>query len=169
MKNFQYFIFIFIYFSLTACGHKSDRHTPNPDAARLNDSAIRLTNYIGNRDSAEKAMKLLDKATEIDSNYFLGYYNKLFFLDQLKQYPKEMNIRHRSYNMLAEYKAVSLLMLGQQENGNVILNQAYQNESDSLQKEWIHLLMNKNKMEVVDLLSHPKQPEAKTAEAVRAD
>ena len=42
-----------------------------------------LVKFINNEDSSKKAISLLDKATAIDSNYFLGYYNKLMFLDQL--------------------------------------------------------------------------------------
>ena len=47
-----------------------------------------LVAYLENADSSLKAISLLDKATTIDSNYFLGYYNKLIFYYQLKQFDK---------------------------------------------------------------------------------
>lgn len=47
-----------------------------------------LVPFINNEDSARKAISLLDKATVIDSNYFLGHFNKLMFYNQLKQFDK---------------------------------------------------------------------------------
>ncbi|WP_147202350.1 hypothetical protein [Segetibacter aerophilus] len=47
-----------------------------------------LVAYIQIPDSSRKAISLLDKATTVDSNYFLGHYNKLIFYNQLKQYDK---------------------------------------------------------------------------------
>ena len=47
-----------------------------------------LVLFIDNPDSSKKAISLLDKATLIDSNYFLGYANKLMFYSQLKQFDK---------------------------------------------------------------------------------
>lgn len=47
-----------------------------------------LVAFINNPDSSKKAISLLDKATTIDSNYFLGHYNKLMFYNQLKQFDK---------------------------------------------------------------------------------
>jgi tetratricopeptide (TPR) repeat protein len=44
--------------------------------------------FIDNSDSSKKAIYLLDKATLIDSNYFIGYANKLMFYYQLKQFDK---------------------------------------------------------------------------------
>jgi tetratricopeptide (TPR) repeat protein len=75
-------------FSLIACGQKSDHQKINPYAVRLNDRAISLSPYLENRDSSSKAIALLDSATALDSNYFLGYYNKIMFYNQLKQYDK---------------------------------------------------------------------------------
>jgi tetratricopeptide (TPR) repeat protein len=162
----------------------------------------------------------LDSATQLDSNYFLGYYNKLIFLNQLKQYDKEiitinrlirlrpnandlyltggityekmgddissqdyfkkslsicdkvldtMNIHDRDYNMLAENKAVNLIMLVQRANGNFVLKQVYQSETDSLEKKWIHSLMNKSKSEIIEMISHPEKQEAKVSEAVESN
>lgn len=49
-----------------------------------------LVPYIDNADSSNKAISLLDKATEIDSSYFPGYLNKLMFYYQLKQFDKAL-------------------------------------------------------------------------------
>jgi tetratricopeptide (TPR) repeat protein len=93
---------IIIAFSLLACGKKTDRQKTNPVAVRLNDRAVGLYPYIDNIDSANKAIKLLDSATIIDSNYFQGYYNKLGFLNQHREYEKAIKtinilIRLRPY------------------------------------------------------------------------
>jgi tetratricopeptide (TPR) repeat protein len=81
-------ILIIASFSLSACAQKSNRHKIDPTAVKLNNMAIDLSLYISNTDSAIKAIKFLDSATAIDSNYFLGYYNMLMFLNQLRQYDK---------------------------------------------------------------------------------
>jgi len=61
----------------------------NPEAVKLNDSAIRITHfsYNGNSPKAlENGIALLDKAITIDSNYYIAYGNKLSFQTELKQY-----------------------------------------------------------------------------------
>jgi hypothetical protein len=47
---------------------------------------MKMVPFINNRDSAIKALALLDRATSIDTNYFLGYSNKIMFLSQLTMY-----------------------------------------------------------------------------------
>ena len=87
MIKFKLAIIIF-YFSLLACGQKSNRHTANPVAVRLNNRAMEAFPYIKNKDSADKIIILLDSATALDSNYFIGYYNKQMVLSQLKLYDR---------------------------------------------------------------------------------
>ena len=72
---------------LFSCGQSHQKHKPNPAAVRLNDQAIGLEAF-NNMDSLRKALALLDSATSLDSNYFLGYYNKLSVLNQLKDYDR---------------------------------------------------------------------------------
>ncbi len=72
-------------FSLSACDQKSNKAKIDPAAVKLNYLAMDLYVYQNN-DSTSKAIKFLDSATGIDSNYFLGYYDKLMFLNQLKHY-----------------------------------------------------------------------------------
>ena len=83
-------ILLFILIGLYSCGQNDTKHKVDPTAVRLNNNAMTLVKFIDNKDSSKKAITLLDKATAIDSNYFLGYYNKLMFLDQLKQHDKSV-------------------------------------------------------------------------------
>lgn len=81
---------IFALLFLSACAQRTSKPKFDPVVVRLNNMAINLSSYIQNSDSANKAINYLDSATIIDSNYFLGYYNKLIFLNQLKQYDKAL-------------------------------------------------------------------------------
>lgn len=47
---------------------------------------MEMVKYLNNADSSKKAIGLLDSATTLDTNYYLGYFNKLMFLNSLKQY-----------------------------------------------------------------------------------
>ncbi len=49
---------------------------------------MELVPYIEIPDSSKKAIVFLDQATKTDSNYFLGYYNKLMFYYQLQEFDK---------------------------------------------------------------------------------
>ena len=71
---------------LFSCGHKPKKYSMNKDAVELNNRAMKLVVFIDNADSSTKAIALLEQATTIDTNYFLGHYNKLMFLIQLKQF-----------------------------------------------------------------------------------
>ncbi len=85
MTNPKYItlLFLLIVFS---CRQDQKDEKPNPLAVRLNYEAMKMTPFISNSDSTNKAISLLNKATLIDSNYFLGYYNKLIFYSELKQF-----------------------------------------------------------------------------------
>lgn len=82
------FIITFLAVALYSCGQKTAKYKVTPASVQLNNQAMTLVPYIDNTDSSTKAISLLDKATEIDSNYFLGYYNKLMFYNKLKQFDK---------------------------------------------------------------------------------
>lgn len=71
-----------------SCGQNAGNYKPDPQAVKLNNQAMTLVDYIENPDSSIKAIALLDKATTIDSNYFLGHFNKLMFFFSTKQYDK---------------------------------------------------------------------------------
>lgn len=89
MKTLKFVSILFL-IALNSCGQKSAKRKVDPAAIQLNNQAMTLVPYIDNVDSSKKAISLLDKATEIDSNYFLGYSNKLMFYYQLKQYDKAL-------------------------------------------------------------------------------
>ena len=82
------FITAFLLITLYSCGQKPAKDKPKPAAVQLNNQAMTLVDYIENSYSSRKAITLLDKATTIDSNYYLGYDNKLMFYYQLKQFDK---------------------------------------------------------------------------------
>lgn len=197
------FIVPFLIFGLPSCGQNSKKTKIDPVAVQLNNQAMSLVAHIDNRDSSIKALTLLDQATTIDSNYFLGHYNKLMFLNKLDQYeratktlekliqlqPKAqdlyltagivsekfgdtissrtyfenalaicnsaldtMNTNNRDYEMLLGNKAVALIMLDDKANGNEILLQIYNRQTDRGQKKWTASLMNKSKSELVTFL-----------------
>jgi len=87
MKTLQ-LITAFFSFGLCSCGQNSGEKKVDTAAVQLNNQAMTLVAFIDNPDSSRKAISLLDKATTIDTNYFLGYYNKLMFYNQLKQFDK---------------------------------------------------------------------------------
>jgi len=77
-------LLLFLLASLTACGQSEIKKPKvNPEAKRLNDSAFKI---IAATWDYQKGLELLDLATRIDSNYFLGFSNKLAFQLQLKRY-----------------------------------------------------------------------------------
>ena len=215
MNKFE-IILIVALFSLSACAKKSNKHKIDPAAIKLNYLAMDL--YIHhNNDSISKAIKFLDSATTIDSNYFLGYYDKLVFLNQLRRYDEAiiaikniirlrpdandfylmggifyekigdtvssrnyfqkslaictkvldtMNVKNIAYSMLVINKAINQIMLGQQTKGDLLLKQIYENQTDSSQKEWIHLFINKNKYELIELFNYPPTIGTKESMAV---
>lgn len=84
----QFLGLIFFLLSLSGCGQKNVSHQTNSKSADLNYKAMSLAKFISSIDSAQKAIILLDSATAIDSNNYLAYFNKLMFLNKLKQYHK---------------------------------------------------------------------------------
>ena len=81
---------VFLFIAFCSCGQK---HKDNPAAIALNKQAMAIMMHASfdDSDSVRKAVLLLDSATAIDSDYFLGYYNKLVFLDELKEYDKALS------------------------------------------------------------------------------
>jgi tetratricopeptide (TPR) repeat protein len=201
-------LLIGIIFSLSACGQKLSQHTVNADAIALNKRAMSLLFFINNSDSANKAIRLLDSATALDSNFYSGYYSKLMFFAQLNQYykaietinhmirlrPKNyelystgaimydklgdsisseeylqksleictkvldtMSVQNRNYHLMN--KALILIMLGHQTDGNLLLKMVYEDETDSVKKEWIHSYMNKSKREIIEMIFAPAKAE----------
>ena len=74
--RFSIIIFLFALYSCEGTS-TSPKHKINQQAKKLNDSAVYLA--INSKDYST-AISLLDKATNIDSNYFIAYNNKFSFL-----------------------------------------------------------------------------------------
>ena len=85
------FILIFLSIALYSCGQKNTKNKVDQAAVKLNYSAMTMVKYLKNADSSQKAIALLDSATTLDTNYYLGYFNKLMFLNSLKQYDKAIS------------------------------------------------------------------------------
>jgi tetratricopeptide (TPR) repeat protein len=82
------FIIIFLLIAVYSCTQKSSRRKIDPAVVRFSNQIIPLVNYLDNPDSCEKALSFLDSATTIDSNCFSCYYNKIMFLNGIKQYER---------------------------------------------------------------------------------
>jgi tetratricopeptide (TPR) repeat protein len=80
--------FIFLFVGLYSCGQKTTKHKVDKVCVELNNSAMAMVQYLKNTDSSQKAIRLLDSATTLDTNYYLGYFNKLMFLNSLRQHKK---------------------------------------------------------------------------------
>lgn len=86
-------IWLLISFSMigfSACGQKTKPHVNDPRVVQLHKEATSksIIANLTNKDSALKAIELLDSATSIDSNYFQAYYSKMMFLPLLDQKEK---------------------------------------------------------------------------------
>src|SRR3954471_12120337 len=67
--------------------HAQRPYTPDPRARALHDKAIDVyIRYNKNPDSLISAIRLMDNALAIDSNYLIAWNNKLSFECQLRAY-----------------------------------------------------------------------------------
>jgi len=114
--------FIFTFIILSSCGQVSTdkKTTIDAEARALNDSAVAL-HMTFDKENTMKAINLLDKATEIDSDYFLAHWNKYVFLN-------ELNMNGKAFETL---KTLELL---RPENPELIMASGafYENNGDSL-------------------------------------
>lgn len=105
------FIFILFFLGFYSCSPSPTPKYPLPPITlKLHSMAMDLVPYINNNDSCLKAIKLLDSATSLDSNYFLAYYNKVMFLNTLNEYGKAIVAIKNSIRIKPE--ANDLYMLG---------------------------------------------------------
>ena len=83
------FTILFLLIGLYACGQQTENknHKIDPTAKKLNDSAVLI---VMNTQDYEKAILLLNQATQIDSNYLIAYTNKLSFQLHLNQLDKAL-------------------------------------------------------------------------------
>jgi tetratricopeptide (TPR) repeat protein len=97
---------------LTACGQQH-KYVPDKKAMQLNDSAMRLAMHTTQDSEYQKVILLLDKATTIDTNYFIAYFNKLSYQCKIKQYDKALETaKHINLirpNFVDQYVTVGIL------------------------------------------------------------
>jgi len=83
------FLNLLFLISFYACGQQREKYSVNPEAKKLNDSAISIARYSMDY---KTAVALLDKATQIDSNYFSAYNNKFSFQGIIKPFDVNKNL-----------------------------------------------------------------------------
>ena len=94
------FIPIFLLFLNSSCAQQTDKakQAIDPAAKKLNDSAVSIAIHF---EQYANAVELLDKATQIDSNYFGAYKNKMSFQSLIKPFDTDkMLVTLKSLNRL---------------------------------------------------------------------
>jgi tetratricopeptide (TPR) repeat protein len=140
------FITAFLLIALYSCGQKPAKLKSDPGAIQLNNQAMTLVAHIENPDSSRKALSLLDKATTIDSNYFLGYSNKLMFYYQLKQFDKAILTNNKLIQLRPN--AHDLYMTGgmfYEQVGDTITSKVYFNKSLTICNTVLDTMNRKNR------------------------
>ena len=66
-----------------------------------------------------------------------------------------MSVTNRNYDYLSLDKAISLIMLGEQDKGNQIIKELYDKQTDSTFKEYYGSYLNKNAKEIFKMLDSP--------------
>jgi len=67
----------------SACNSKTQEHNYNEKAKQLNDSAVTMSFQLSDTAKVMAAIQLLNEATNIQSDYYSAYWNKLVFQSQL--------------------------------------------------------------------------------------
>ncbi|MEO6852133.1 MAG: hypothetical protein ABI203_07990 [Mucilaginibacter sp.] len=130
MKKLSILLFPLFLFSC-----KPHHNKPDPEAMKLNDSAVNImTSMLGGqlesrvgKDSLYKIqLKMLNRATKIDSNYFVAYVNKFGAQCRLKRY-KDALITGKEMVRLAPKDPVIKFLVGKiyEQNGDTILARSY--------------------------------------------
>lgn len=140
------FITTFLLIAFYSCGQNPAKHKVDPAAVQLNNQAMTLVRFINNDDSSKLAISLLDKATSIDSNYFLGYFNKLMFYYQLKQFDKLIWTNNKLIQLRPS--AHDLYLRGgifYQQIGDTVSANSYFNKSLTICNAVLDTMNNKNR------------------------
>jgi tetratricopeptide (TPR) repeat protein len=82
MKNLMYILAFIVFISCGQIDKKEGKFQIDEKAKQLNDSAIGLANTFDNNKILE-AIKLFDQATKIQPNYYVAYWNKMVYQNQL--------------------------------------------------------------------------------------
>ena len=86
--NILKLICFFLLFGFYSCGQSTKKNKINSKAIKLFTEASKLMVFVKDIDSSKKALSLLDSSTIIEPDYYLGHFNKLVFLNRLKQFDK---------------------------------------------------------------------------------
>jgi hypothetical protein len=121
------FFILFFLFGLYACNQKagSTKHSIDPEAKKLNDSAVFIATHFNDY---ENAVNLLDKATQLDSNYFRAYINKFSFQGMVKPFHIEkILIILKNLNRLKPEDPEYFMQIGliYLKNGDTVLSKQY--------------------------------------------
>jgi tetratricopeptide (TPR) repeat protein len=111
---------------LVSCKHSSSHR----EAIRLNDSAVGIAMQdFDQKQALRNAIALLNKATELDSNYLTGYSNKFIYQNQLGRY-KDAIIAGEKIKKLAVIDGQMKVELGQtyERAGDTIMAKRYYSE-----------------------------------------
>ena len=89
--------------------------------------------------------------------------SKKYFAEADKHFNKILDTMDRtstSYELLIMNKAINLILLGQQQNGNALLSKLYDKSKSNFMKEAVSPLMNKTKEEILDVLLNPEKQDS---------
>src|SRR5205085_1576049 len=75
-----------------------------------------------------------------------------------------MNKKNTGYESLMVNKAINLILLGRQQDGNTILKNLYDNSKSDIIKEMVSPIMNKTKEEVLKELNQEEEQDSSPTE-----
>ena len=93
-------LIVLLSISFVACGQQNQKYMLNSKAKVLADSAYKFVRFnLSDTVNLKFAIKLLKQATEIDSNYILGFQNMLSYQMILKDYSEALITARRMSNL----------------------------------------------------------------------
>lgn len=93
-------LIVLLSISFVACGQQNQKYVLNLKAKVLADSAYKFVRFnLSDTVNLKFAIKLLKQATEIDSNYILGFQNMLSYQMILKDYSEALITARRMSNL----------------------------------------------------------------------
>lgn len=144
----------FLLIALSACGQqsKNHKHSIDPRAGRLNDSALSIMMHS---QDYNKAIALLGQATAIDTNFYMAFWNKTNFQLELNQFDSAL-ITAKNLNRIKPESPEYFFVVGiiYDKMRDTISSQKYFQESENryerildtmntTNKDYSNMLMNK--------------------------
>jgi hypothetical protein len=108
MKNFKFLFYIncFLAFHFFTSCDKTGQYKPHPESVLLNNQATEIMD-----DNPDSALVLLNKASQIDSNYYLPYYHKVMILFEKQDFKKALQTQKSAMRTNPEL-AEGIFLLG---------------------------------------------------------